>query len=59
VFWPVDSIGFILESSTNLTPPQWSPVSNPLFQIGNQWLESLQIANTNQTYLYRLRYTLP
>jgi hypothetical protein len=25
VFWPVDSIGFILESSTNLTPPQGRP----------------------------------
>ena len=57
IFWPVDPAGFVLESSASLAPAQWSPVSAPPFQIGNQYLESVQIDGTNQ--FYRLRFTLP
>jgi hypothetical protein len=57
IFWPVDPAGFVLESSASLAPAQWAPVSAPPFQIGNQYLESVQIDNTNQ--FYRLRFTLP
>jgi len=56
VFWPVDPAGFVLETSTNLTTP-WLPVATPPFQIGNQYLESVQISYPNQ--YYRLRFTLP
>lgn len=57
IFWPMDPAGFSLEYSTNL--PQWSPVTAPPLQVGNQWLESIQLNYTTPMYLYRLRYTLP
>ena len=59
MFWPMDPSGFSLEYSTNLASPQWSPVTAPPLQVGDQWLESIQITYTNPVYLYRLRYTLP
>jgi hypothetical protein len=57
IFWPVDPTGFVLETTPALVPPQWTQVSTPPLQIGNQFLESLQINGTNQ--YYRLRFTLP
>lgn len=59
LFWPMDPAGFSLEYSTNFVPSQWAPVTAPPLQIGNQWLESIQIGYTNELYLYRLHYTLP
>jgi hypothetical protein len=57
IFWPVDPAGFVLETAGALVPPQWIQVSTPPFQIGNQYLESVQFNSTNQ--FFRLRYTLP
>jgi len=57
IFWPVDPAGFVLETSGTLIPAQWTQVSAPPFQIGNQYLESVQINGTNQ--FYRLRFILP
>jgi len=57
LFWPVDPSGFSLEYSTNL--PLWSPVTAPPLQIGNQWLESIQLNYSNQFYLYRLHNPSP
>jgi hypothetical protein len=57
IFWPVDPAGFVLETTPSLVPPQWTKVTIPPLQIGNQFLESIQTSGTNQ--YYRLRFTLP
>jgi hypothetical protein len=49
--------GFALENSGGLAPAQWTPVSTPPFQIGDQYLDFIQMNSTNQ--FYRLRFTLP
>jgi hypothetical protein len=57
LYWPMDSSGFVLETSPMLVPPQWTQVAAPPFPVGNQNLELLQLGATNG--YYRLRYTLP
>jgi hypothetical protein len=57
IYWPVDPAGFVLENSPSLMPAQWVPVSAPPLQLGSEYLQSIQMAGTNQ--FYRLRYTLP
>jgi hypothetical protein len=57
LYWPMDSSGFVLETSPTLVPPQWTQVAAPPFPVGNQNLELLQLGATNG--YYRLRYTLP
>ena len=54
MFWPVTNSGFVLESTPGLSPPTWLVVSNPPIQIGNEYLQSIQITGTNQ--FYRLRF---
>jgi hypothetical protein len=57
IFWPVSAPGFVLETSYCLLPADWVPVPNPPLQIGNQYLESIQITDTNQ--FFRLLYIAP
>jgi hypothetical protein len=57
IYWPVASSNFVLETSPSLSSPQWVQVAVPPFQIGNNYLESIQMDNTNQ--FYRLHYILP
>jgi hypothetical protein len=56
IYWPVASSNFVLETSGSLAPAQWVP-ANPPLQIGDQYLESVQMNTTNQ--FYRLRLTVP
>jgi len=57
IYWPITSSNFVLESSGSLSPAQWVPVTSVPFQIGDQYLQSIPIGDTNQ--FYRLQYTLP
>src|SRR3954453_15032672 len=36
VGWPGPSTGYNLQSSTNLGPANWSPVTNPVSLVGNE-----------------------
>ena len=54
IFWPVSAPGFVLESSTSLSPPDWIPVPNPPIQIGNEYLESMQMTGANQFFRLQL-----
>jgi hypothetical protein len=57
IYWPVaSSSNFVLETSTSLLPALWVPASLPL-QIGDEYLESVQMNGSNQ--FYRLRLTVP
>ena len=55
MFWPISAQGFVLEVSPSLSPANWVPVSSPPIQIGDEYLESIQITGTNQ--FYRLQFT--
>ncbi len=55
MFWPISDSGFVLETSSSLSPANWVPVPNPPIQLGNEYLESIQMTGTNQ--FYRLRFT--
>jgi hypothetical protein len=57
IFWPVEPDGFVLDMTTNLVSPQWTPVGAVPIQIGDEYLESFQFETNNQ--LFRLQYTLP
>ncbi|HEV2694094.1 MAG TPA: immunoglobulin domain-containing protein, partial [Verrucomicrobiae bacterium] len=57
IFWPMTPAGFALDNSYGLNPAQWAPVSAPPIQIGDQYLQFIQLNGTNQ--FYRLRFTLP
>ena len=57
IYWPAGSSNFVLETSASLSPAQWVQVAIPPFQIGNNYLLSIPMDNTNQ--FYRLHYTLP
>ena len=57
LYWPTDPAGFVLENSPCLVPAQWVPVSTLPLQLGSEYLESLQMTDTNE--FYRLRFTLP
>ena len=54
VFWPVSAPGFVLETSSSLSPADWTPVPDPPIQIGGEYLESIQITGTNQFYRLQL-----
>jgi hypothetical protein len=54
IYWPVAPSNFVLETSASLSPTQWIQVASPPLQIGNQYLESIQMNSTNQ--FYRLRF---
>ncbi|HKW28175.1 MAG TPA: immunoglobulin domain-containing protein, partial [Verrucomicrobiae bacterium] len=55
MFWPVSAPGFVLETSSSLSPANWSPVPNPPIQIGGEYLQSIQMTGTNQ--FYRLQHS--
>jgi len=55
IFWPVNPSGFVLETTTGLSPANWVPVAAPPLPIGNQYLLTIQMSGTNA--FYRLRYT--
>jgi hypothetical protein len=57
IFWPVNPSGFVLETSPNLSPAQWIPVTNPPIQIGDQYLLPVQMSGTNA--FYRLYFSEP
>jgi hypothetical protein len=50
ISWPVASPGFMLETSGNLAPAFWVPVSNPPIQFGDQYLVLLDRTGTNGFY---------
>jgi hypothetical protein len=51
--WPLTSIGFILESATNLSPSDWKPVSELPIVVKDCWEVSIPIDQA-QRY-FRLR----
>jgi len=57
ISWPMTPSGFVLETSPNLMPGSWVPVSAPPVPIGDQNLEPITITDTNA--FYRLRFTGP
>jgi hypothetical protein len=54
MFWPVSAHGFVLETTPSLSPANWVTVSNPPIQIGDEYLESIQMSGTNQFYRLQL-----
>jgi hypothetical protein len=54
IFWPVNPSGFVLETTTGLSPANWVPVTIQPFPIGNQNLLPVQMSGTNT--FYRLRF---
>jgi hypothetical protein len=54
IFWPVNPAGFVLEKTAGLSPANWVPVTTSPFQIGDQYLLSIQMSGTNA--FYRLRF---
>ena len=54
IFWPVSMPGFVLETSSSLSSANWVPVPNPPIQIGNEYLESIQMTGTNQFFRLQL-----
>jgi hypothetical protein len=54
IFWPVNPAGFVLEETAGLSPANWVPVTASPFQIGDQYLLSIQMSGTNA--FYRLRF---
>jgi hypothetical protein len=57
ISWPVNPSGFVLETSPNLMPGSWVPVSTPPIPFGGQNLELITITGANA--FYRLRFTGP
>jgi hypothetical protein len=57
ISWPVNPSGFVVETSPNLMPGSWVPVSASPVQIGGQYLEPIPMTATNA--FYRLRFTGP
>jgi len=57
IFWPVNPSGFVLETTTGLSPANWVPVTIQPFPIGNQNLLPIQMSGTNA--FYRLRFSGP
>ncbi|HXE42283.1 MAG TPA: hypothetical protein VN516_04590, partial [Candidatus Baltobacteraceae bacterium] len=55
IFWPIDPSGFVLETTTNLSPANWIPVTAPPIQIGSQYLQPITVSSTNS--FYRLHFT--
>jgi hypothetical protein len=55
--WPVDPTGFVLETSPDLSPGSWAPVSTqPVKILGDQYyLQPITMTGTNA--FYRLRFT--
>ena len=54
MLWPVSPSGFVLETTADLSPANWVPVTTPPFQIGDQYLLSIPMSGTNA--FYRLRF---
>jgi FG-GAP-like repeat/Immunoglobulin domain/IPT/TIG domain len=54
VFWPIAPTGFVLETSSSLSSTQWIQVLNPPLQIGDQYLQLMQMNQSNQ--FFRLRF---
>jgi len=54
IFWPVSAPGFVLETSPTLSPANWVPVPNPPIQIGNEYLESIEMSGSNHFYRLQL-----
>jgi cellulose 1,4-beta-cellobiosidase len=53
--WPVASAGFTLQSSTNLTPGSWVPVTSAVLQSNDgQWQVLLPPATNAASTFYRL-----
>lgn len=57
ILWPVGASGFVLETSSSLMPTAWVPVTDPPFQIGDQYVVPVVISDTNR--FYRLRFPDP
>jgi hypothetical protein len=57
IAWPVNPSGFNLETTTEISPTRWVPVTTPPFQIGGQNVLFIQISGTNA--FYRLRLSAP
>jgi hypothetical protein len=57
LFWPTNSAGFVLQSSSRLYPAQWTNVAGSLKQVGDQFMVSVPIIGASQ--FYRLRYARP
>ena len=55
--WPAASSNFELETTANLSPPNWIPVTIPPLVFDGQNLEILPMTPTNQ--FYRLEYIAP
>jgi subtilase family serine protease len=55
IFWPVSPAGFVLETTPGLSPASWVPVAAPPIQIGDQYLQPVQMSGTNA--FYHLRFT--
>jgi len=53
VGWPAAATGFVLEAAASLEATDWVPVTNPPFQMGNQFVVPITTTDTNG--FYRLR----
>ena len=53
VSWPTSACGFVLESTSTLSPPSWTVVSTPGIFSGN--LNTVTVGATSGSTFYRLR----
>jgi hypothetical protein len=58
IYWPISPSGFVLETTPTLSPANWTNVPAPPLQIGNQYLEPIQIMSGTNAF-YRLRFRGP
>jgi hypothetical protein len=54
VYWPVSASGFVLEASPGLSPANWVPVADPPIQIGDQYVELIEMSGCNCFYRLEL-----
>jgi hypothetical protein len=57
LFWSTNSGGFVLQSSTGLSPAHWSNMASPPERVGDQFLAPVPIVGPS--HFYRLRYVGP
>jgi hypothetical protein len=55
IFWPTNPAGFVLETSPDLSPGSWVPMTAIPIPTNDQYYQSIQPSGTNA--FYRLRFS--
>jgi hypothetical protein len=52
--WPTNAPGFGLETTAGLSPADWIPITGTPIKIDGQYVQAIQVPNTNAFYRLRL-----